>query len=193
MRFEDKIRSLYLDLLDATFLTTDSWVLDSVCGFGLTSDQTKFVELRSDKGYMFTFAEGSKHSNTHIGTVKLYFQSTQGIRPFLFENIALVPHATSNILSEFWLKREGCQIITSRLGKFKFVFYDNKLVFLKKAINGAYYLQNKTVNERQQFCNAVKLKPCKPLAIPDNGRLERTLQEWHVNLDTSIKTRSLTC
>ncbi|OWZ01274.1 LOW QUALITY PROTEIN: hypothetical protein PHMEG_00027375, partial [Phytophthora megakarya] len=59
-----------------------------------------------DKGYMFTFEEGSKHSNTHIGTVKLYFQGAQGISPFLFENIALVSHAKSNILREFWLKRE---------------------------------------------------------------------------------------
>ncbi|OWZ11411.1 Transposable element [Phytophthora megakarya] len=181
MRLEDKVRSWYPDLLDATFLTTDSWVLDSGCGFGLISNQTKFVELRSDKGDMFTFADGSKHSSTHIGTVKLYFQGPQGIRPFLFENIALVPHAKSNILSEFWLKSEGYQIITLRLGKFQFVFYDNKLVFLPKAINGAYYLQNKNVNERQQFCNAVKLKPWKPLTITDNGRLEQTLQEWHVN------------
>ncbi|GMF23563.1 unnamed protein product [Phytophthora fragariaefolia] len=106
MMLEDTVRSLYpflLNLDDA--LTSDSWVLDSGCGFGLTSDASKLVEHRPDNGYMFTFAEGSKHMNTHVGTVKLYLHSPKGIKPFLFENIALVPLAKSNILSEIWLNR----------------------------------------------------------------------------------------
>eukprot|EP00644_Phytophthora_capsici_P019718 jgi/Phyca11/133874/e_gw1.897.2.1 len=35
----------------------------------------------------------------------------------------MVPHATSNILSEFWLRRSGYQILGSLCGKFKFVLY----------------------------------------------------------------------
>eukprot|EP00644_Phytophthora_capsici_P003681 jgi/Phyca11/129281/e_gw1.82.123.1 len=69
---------------------------------------------------MFTFAEGSKHTNTHIGTVKLYLHGPGGIRPFLFTNIALVPHAKSNILSAYWLQKGGYQIIGSAHGDFKF-------------------------------------------------------------------------
>ncbi|OWY94132.1 hypothetical protein PHMEG_00036224, partial [Phytophthora megakarya] len=78
-------------------------VLDSSCGHGLTSEMAHFVTKRPNIKFIFTFAHGSKHSNTHIGTIKLYFSGPKGIRPFLFENIAMVPRATLNILSEFRL------------------------------------------------------------------------------------------
>ncbi|POM81689.1 Hypothetical protein PHPALM_307 [Phytophthora palmivora] len=126
---ESKVRSLYPFLLDGdSYLTTDSWVLDSGCGHGLTSEMTRFVRKPPNTQYMFTFAQGSKHSNTHIGTIKLYLCGSKGIKPFLFDNIAMVPHATSNILSEFWLRRSGYQIIGSLSGKFKFVIFDNELI-----------------------------------------------------------------
>ncbi|POM68886.1 Retrovirus-related Pol Polyprotein, partial [Phytophthora palmivora] len=143
---------------------------------------TRFVRKTPNTQYMFTFAQGSKHSNTHIGTIKLYLCGPKGIKPFLFDNIAMAPHATSSILSEFWLRRSGYQIIGSLSGKFKFVLFDNELVFIAKAINGAYYVQNKTLLERQVLCSAVKTQPCKPLELPESGRLETTLQEWHVKL-----------
>ena len=56
------------------------------------------------------------------------------------------------------------------------------MVFVAKAINGAYYLHNKTVKERQSLCNAVKVGPYRPLVMPKRNRLESTLQEWHVRL-----------
>ncbi|GMF47630.1 unnamed protein product [Phytophthora fragariaefolia] len=183
MMLEDTVRSLYpflLNLDDA--LTSDSWVLDSGCGFGLTSDASKLVEHRPDNGYMFTIAEGSKHMNTHVGTVKLYLHSPKGIKPFLFENIALVPLAKSNILSEFWLTKSGYQILESQSGDFKFVLYEGNLAFVAKAVNGAYYVQNKTIKERQILCNAAKAHPCVPLENNGGERLEKTLQEWHVKL-----------
>ncbi|GMF60967.1 unnamed protein product [Phytophthora fragariaefolia] len=77
----------------------------------------RFVRKEPNAQYMFTFAQGSKHSNTHIGTIKLYLHGPLGIRPFLFENIALVPNATSNILSEFWLRRGEYQILGSLTGE----------------------------------------------------------------------------
>lgn len=55
-------------------------------------------------------------------------------------------------------------------------------MFVAKTINGAYYVQNKTVKERQVLCNAVKQQPCKPLVLPGSGKFESTLQEWHLNL-----------
>eukprot|EP00644_Phytophthora_capsici_P002888 jgi/Phyca11/48804/gw1.85.99.1 len=172
MSLEDKVRLHFPCLLQSGVgLTKDSWVLDSGCGFGLTGDASKFVTKRPDTGYTFTFAQGSKHSNTHPGTVKLYFFGPDGIRPFLFENIALVPHATSIILSEYWLKREGYQIVGSLTGEYKFVLYENSLVFVAKAINGAYYLQHQTIKERQLLCSAVKLRPCMPLSQPGKGKL----------------------
>eukprot|EP00644_Phytophthora_capsici_P014094 jgi/Phyca11/99013/e_gw1.3.1027.1 len=180
---EEKVRILYPFLLtEDSILTTDSWVLDSGCGHGLTSEITRFVSKRSNSQYMFTFAQGSKHSNTHIGTIKLYLRGPNGIKPFLFDNIAMVPHSTSDILSEFWLRCSGYQILGSLRGKFKFVLYDNEFEFVAKAINGAYYLQNITLLERKNFCDAVKTKPCKPLSDLEIGRYERILQEWHVKL-----------
>ncbi|EEY59529.1 uncharacterized protein PITG_12095 [Phytophthora infestans T30-4] len=187
---EQAVRSMYPFLLDSeTFLTNDAWVLDSGCGFGLTSEESRFVEKRPDNGYMFTFAEGSKHTNTHIGTVKLYLHGPGGIRPFQFTNIALVPHA---ILSEYWLQRGGYQIIGSANGDFKFVLYKNQLVFVAKAINGAYYIQSKTVKERQAFCHAVKTQPCKPLALPGVGKVEAALKEWHAKLGHLNKEQVIT-
>jgi hypothetical protein len=80
--------------------TDDDWVLDSGCGFGLTSDKSNFIEKRVDKSYTFTFGQGSKLHNTYVGSIKLYFYGVTGIEPFYFNNIALVPNATSNIISE---------------------------------------------------------------------------------------------
>ncbi|KAE8912299.1 hypothetical protein PF007_g25767 [Phytophthora fragariae] len=181
---EKKVRTLYPFLLDDDlYLTSDSWVLDSGCGHGLTSETARFVQKEPNTQYMFTFAQGSKHSNTHLGTIELYLRGPQEIRPFLFENIVLVPDATSNILSEFWLRRGGYQIFGSLTGEYKFVCFANELVFIAKAINGAYYIQNRTLQERQLLCNAVKQEPCKPLAHLSTERFERTLQEWHVKLD----------
>ncbi|KAG3110598.1 hypothetical protein PI125_g9874 [Phytophthora idaei] len=149
MELEDMVRSMYPFLLECgNGLTSESWVLDSGCGFGLTSDASKLVEQRPNNGYMFTFAEGSKHTNTHVGTVKLYLRGPNGVKPFLLENIALVPHAKSNILSEYWLQRGGYKIVSSPTGEFKFVLYGNMLVFVAKAINEAYHVQNQTVRER---------------------------------------------
>ncbi|POM64446.1 Hypothetical protein PHPALM_20015 [Phytophthora palmivora] len=110
----------------------------------LESKVTRYVKKKPSTRYMFTFDLGSKHSNTHISTIKLYLRGPKGIRLFLLDNTAMVPHATSNILSEFGLRRSGYQIIGSLSGKFKFVLFDNELVFNAKALNGAYYVQNKT-------------------------------------------------
>ncbi|POM60386.1 hypothetical protein PHPALM_30767 [Phytophthora palmivora] len=194
---ESKVRSLYPFLLDGeSYLTTDSWVLESGCGHGLTSEMTQFVRKKPNTQYMFTFAQGSKHSNTHIGTIKMYLRGPKGIRPFLFDNKAMVPHATSNILSDFWLRRSGYEIIGSLSGKFKFVLFDNELVFIAKAINEAYYVQNKKLLERQILCSAVKTQSCKSLELPESVRLENTLQEWHaklghINKDTLIDMLSI--
>ncbi|GMF32064.1 unnamed protein product [Phytophthora fragariaefolia] len=150
MMLEDTVRSLYpflLNLDDA--LTSDSWVLDSGCGFGLTSDASKLVEHRPDNGYMLTFAEGSKHMNTHVAL-------------------------------EFWFKKSGYHIIELQSGDFK--FYEGNLAFVAKAVNGAYYVQNKIIKERQILCNSAKAQPCVPLENNGGERLEKTLQEWHVEL-----------
>ncbi|OWZ00295.1 hypothetical protein PHMEG_00028549 [Phytophthora megakarya] len=76
-------------------------------GYGakLTSEQDQASEE-----FRFTFGEGTKLSNTHVGTVKLYFQGPDGIRPFEFDNMQLVPKALANILSELCDAFEPCKI-----------------------------------------------------------------------------------
>ncbi|GMF21314.1 unnamed protein product [Phytophthora fragariaefolia] len=64
---EKKVRSLYQYLLDdVMYLTTNSWLLDSGCRHGLTSVMARLVRKELNTQFMLTFAQGSKHSNTHI-------------------------------------------------------------------------------------------------------------------------------
>ncbi|GMF34342.1 unnamed protein product [Phytophthora fragariaefolia] len=77
-------------------------VLDSGCGgYGLTANDSHFVSKKLSQDFRFTLGEGSKLSNTHIGSVQLYFWGPDGIQSFYFDNMALVPKATANILSEY--------------------------------------------------------------------------------------------
>ncbi|OWZ22115.1 hypothetical protein PHMEG_0003232 [Phytophthora megakarya] len=52
---------------------------DPGCGYGLTADVTLFVRKQASEEFRFTFGEGTKLSNTHVGTVKLYFHGPDGI------------------------------------------------------------------------------------------------------------------
>jgi hypothetical protein len=131
---------------------------------------------------MFTFGEGTKLHNTHLGTVKLYFSGPCGIKPLIFDNVALVPGAKSNILSEYWLRQVGYRIVESRKGEHKFVLWQHKLVCVAHAVNGAYYIRNKTLQDRQVFCNAVKNARSKALVLPGIEKAESLLKEWHVRL-----------
>ncbi|GMF16671.1 unnamed protein product [Phytophthora fragariaefolia] len=79
--------------------------------------------------------------------------------------------------------KSGYQIIESQSGVFKIVLYEGNLVFVAKAVNGAYYVQNNTIKERQILCNAAKAQPCVPLENNGGERLEKTLQERRVKLD----------
>ncbi|GMG16292.1 unnamed protein product [Phytophthora fragariaefolia] len=135
MEVEDKVRTVYPYLLDDdSHLTKDSWMLNSGCGRGLTSEVKHFISMKPNRQYMFTFAQGSKLSNTHIGTINLYLHGPHGIRLFLFKNVAIVPNVTSNILSELWLRRSGYQILGSLRGEFKFVWYKLNLCLLLKQL-----------------------------------------------------------
>jgi hypothetical protein len=108
--------------------------------------------------------------------------SPEGIKPFEFENVALVPKAKVNILSEFWLKQSGYQIVESAKGGFKFVLWKHKLAFVAIAVNGAYYVQGRTLRDRQVYCSAVKAKPAKALRVPVHTPIEAAFKEWHVKL-----------
>ena len=173
-------------------LTKDDWVLDSGCGFGLTTMASAFVTKVPDESMGFTFGEGTILHNTHLGCIKLFFMSPNGIQPFQFDNVALVPGAKSNILSEYWLKRMGYQIVESTKGEYKFVLWKHKLVFVAHAVNGAYYIRHYTLRERQQFCHAVKHTAYKPLTIADYSRVETILKEWHVRLGHVSKEKLIT-
>ncbi|OWZ08147.1 hypothetical protein PHMEG_00019358 [Phytophthora megakarya] len=55
-------------------VSRSDWVLDSGCGYGLTAEATMFVRKQASEEFRFSFGEGTKLSNTHVGTVKLHFQ-----------------------------------------------------------------------------------------------------------------------
>ncbi|GMF48154.1 unnamed protein product [Phytophthora fragariaefolia] len=100
---EETVRTLYPELLrrDGTDISQCDWVLASGCGYGLTANASLFVSKKLSQEFIFTFGEGSKLNNTHIGSAKLYFLGPDGIQPFYFDNMALVPKAKANILSEY--------------------------------------------------------------------------------------------
>ncbi|GMF37175.1 unnamed protein product [Phytophthora fragariaefolia] len=121
---------------DGTDISQCDWVLDSGYGYGLTANASLFVSKKLSQEFRFTLGEGSKLSNTHIGSVKLYFLGSDGIQPFYLENMALVPKAKANILSEYWLKKTGYQIVESVRGGYKFVLWKQKLVIVAIAVMG---------------------------------------------------------
>lgn len=55
----------------------------------------------------------------------MYYHEPNGTLPFIFENISLVPHVKSNILSEYLLKKGGCEISGSRTGEYRFALYES--------------------------------------------------------------------
>ena len=105
-----------------------------------------------------------------------------GVKSIQFGNIALVPYTKSNILSKYWIKKTGYQIIASNNGQYKFILWKHKLVFVAKAFNGAYYVQTQSEKERQRMCNATKEMPCKPLVLSDLGIIESLIKNWLVRL-----------
>lgn len=142
----EKVRNLYPQLLIRNNALTDSdWVLDSGCGYGLTADRTRVVKLQWNQEYAFMFAEGTKHTDTHVGTIKLFLKSRNGIVPFYFNDVALVPNAKSNIISEYWLNRKEYQIIESTKGEYKYILNDNSLAFVAIAVEGVYYIQHQNL------------------------------------------------
>ncbi|KAK1944242.1 hypothetical protein P3T76_004154 [Phytophthora citrophthora] len=149
----ETVRALYPQLIERTVTDVSccDWVLDSGCGYGLTADESLFVRKQHSQTCSFTFGEGSKLNNTHVGSVKLYFLGPDGIKPFQFDNMALVPKAKANILSY--------QIVESANGQYKFVLWKRKLAFVAIAVNGAYYVQGRTLRDRQIYCVAVKTRP----------------------------------
>jgi hypothetical protein len=117
---EETVRTLYPDLLqrDETDISRSDWVLDTGCGYSLTANASLFVSKQPSQEFRFTFGQGSKLRNTHVGSVQLHFLSPEGKRPFQFEKVAVVPNAKVNILSEFWLNHSGYQIVKSAKGGF---------------------------------------------------------------------------
>ena len=83
-------------------LTKYDWALDGCCGSHLSGDIHAFHSrnLRKIHKYIFTFGEGTKLPNTHIGSVSLWFESINGLNKFTFKDVNFVPKAKSNILSE---------------------------------------------------------------------------------------------
>ncbi|GMF33265.1 unnamed protein product [Phytophthora lilii] len=180
----ETVRNLYPELLHrhVADISRFDWVLESGCGYGLTADASLFTHRERNTEFRFTFGEGTKLCNTHIGTVQLYFLGPQGIKPFRFDNMALVPKAKANILSEYWLKRNGYQIIESGKGEYKFVLWKQQLAFVAIDFNGVYYVQARTLKDRQIFCSAAKARPQAPFTVPGRTEVEAPLREWHVKL-----------
>ncbi|OWZ03486.1 LOW QUALITY PROTEIN: hypothetical protein PHMEG_00024774 [Phytophthora megakarya] len=100
MNIESTVRNLNPALLhrNVADVTHSDWVLDSGCGYGLTADATLFVRKQASEEFRFTFGEGTKLSNTHVGTVKLYCHGPDEIGLFERDNMALVPKAKANVL-----------------------------------------------------------------------------------------------
>ncbi|POM74084.1 Hypothetical protein PHPALM_9003 [Phytophthora palmivora] len=112
--FDEKVSQLYPHLLRPLIELTDNYlVLDTGCGYGLTGCTSAFVDKKPNSDYIFTFGQGSKPRNTYVDSIKLSLVSPSGIKSIQFNNIALVPHAKSNIFSEYWIKKAEYQFTAS--------------------------------------------------------------------------------
>ena len=154
------IRKSYPHLFYSRTLTKNDWALDGCCGSNLSGDINVFHRnsLKPIRKYIFTFGEGTKLPNTHIGIVSLWFEScNHGCRQFTFKDVNYVPGATSNILSEFVLKSYGYNIVDSACGNYKYVFNKRDILqFIAVAINGSYYVRANTLEQRQIRCDTIK-------------------------------------
>ncbi|GMF54998.1 unnamed protein product [Phytophthora fragariaefolia] len=72
---EDTVSQCYPFLLKPlNELTENFWVLDTGCGHGLTGRASVFVAKSPNDDYMFTFGQGSKLRNTHLGIKNAYYE-----------------------------------------------------------------------------------------------------------------------
>ena len=71
------IRKSYPHIFYSRTLTRNDWSLDGCCGSNLSGDINVFLRnsLIPRRKHIFTFGEGTKLPNTHIGTVSLWFES----------------------------------------------------------------------------------------------------------------------
>jgi hypothetical protein len=67
-------------------------------------------------------------------------------------------------------------------GRVHFVLWKHKLAFVAIAVNGAYYVQGRTLRDRQLYCSAAKARPAKALCVPGYTPNEAAFKEWHVKL-----------
>ena len=119
------IKDKYPNLFYPRTLSKNDWALDGYCGSNLSGDINVFNKssLKPTRQYTFTFGQGSKLYNTHIGSVSLWFDyNNNGHKRFTFNDVCYVPGARSNILSEYILKGYGFNIIDSGCGNYKYVF-----------------------------------------------------------------------
>ncbi|RLO10881.1 hypothetical protein DYB28_009458, partial [Aphanomyces astaci] len=112
-RMEEEVSRLAPYLLKrSNTIDTSDWVLDSGCGMHMTPLSGYFCSYVTNDDYDFEFGQGSCLSSTHIGTVQLFLMGTDKvIRRITLSDTCLVPNATSNIISENALKRQGYHII----------------------------------------------------------------------------------
>lgn len=178
---DSTVRLHYPYLLSERTMSNHEWVLDSGCGQHLTGRRDLFSLLKDNTRIVFTFGQGSKLSSNHIGIIHVGFDSVDGIRTFRIHNVAYVPGAKSNIVSENGLKHDGYQIVTSNCAKYKYVLRDGTLQFVGVCIKGAYYIKGYDMGERQKACNAAKLTPVQPTVIT-RAQATALFYEWHVRL-----------
>ena len=154
---EEKVRKTCPSLLKQPLeKSDDDWVLDSGCGYHLTKEGKYFLRKEVDNSLSFRYGNGRNLRSTHKGSIKLFLFGLNGVLPFIIPNVALVPNQTTNILSEFQLKRSGIQIIDSADAKHKYLLHKQTVIGVARAINGVYYLQNMNWRTRQVVCALLK-------------------------------------
>ncbi|POM64465.1 Integrase catalytic core protein [Phytophthora palmivora] len=172
---EDEVRkenAAYLRALKRVTLTDDMWVVDTGAGRAITSDRGWFQgSLQHVSGHTFTYGNGTISRSTKKGSIKLHVLNPRGNLSVLkLTDISYDCECDSNLLSAYYLAKQGYRHFQSKSGEFLFFSEKGlKLLFAAIAKGEVYYLPS--------------VKPIKANVVSNQStKYGDILKEWHLRL-----------
>lgn len=160
MDIDEEVRlkyGIYLRALKRVKLTDSMWIVDTGAGHALTPDKGWFSSLRRSTSHTFVYGNGSTSSSQMIESILLnVFNPAGHFRTVKLSDVAYDSKCGSNLLSAYYLAKQGCQFTQSKSGDFLYFLGEGRrLLFVAVAIGEVYYLPTQKV-ERKRIINALQ-------------------------------------
>jgi hypothetical protein len=135
----------YLLALKELEVTNSLWIVDTGAGHGISSDKSWFKNLNGYSTQTFVYGNKSTSKSTKKGTVHFsIFNAQKKLEYIKIDDVAHDTQCGSNLLSAWFLAKQGYRFLQSACGSFLYFFGKGKeLRFAAVAIGEVYYLPTK--------------------------------------------------